>query len=123
MLGANKYILTHEQGHRSMFLFGGKTESILANTGHVQSLLSSPGYTNARYSTNDSNPEDPEAFLADATEHPGSWWEPGSSWLAARSGDKPAPKRVSSLKHPDLEAATFTEHMEKGYNDGKKTQL
>jgi hypothetical protein len=36
MLGANKYILTHEQGHRSMFLFGGKTESILANTGNTR---------------------------------------------------------------------------------------
>ena len=58
---------------------------------------------------NDSNPEDPESFLAGATEHPGSWWKPGTRWLAARSGvKKPAPKQLGSRKHSAKEAAPGT---------------
>jgi len=107
--GISDHITPWQGCYRSMRLYGGKTEFILARSGHVQSLLSSPDYPNARYYLNDSTPEDPEAFLAGATEHPGSWWKPGSRWLAARSGGKkPAPKRVGSRKHPALEAAPGT---------------
>jgi polyhydroxyalkanoate synthase len=107
--GTSDHITPWQGCYRSMLLFGGKTEFILAKSGHVQSLLSSPNYPNARYYINDSNPKDPDAFLAGATEHAGSWWKPGARWLAARSGGKkPAPKQVGSRKHPALEAAPGT---------------
>jgi polyhydroxyalkanoate synthase len=51
-------------------------------------------------------PADSEAWLAGATEIPGSWWNDWSKWLAAFGGPmKPAPKGYGNAKYKVIEPA------------------
>ena len=51
-------------------------------------------------------PLSPEAWLATAAEHQGSWWPDYLRWLEPRSGErKPKPKTLGSKEHEPIEAA------------------
>ena len=56
-------------------LIGGPTTFVLSNAGHIASLVNPPGNPKASYYTGASPGPDPEAWLASATRHTGSWWE------------------------------------------------
>jgi polyhydroxyalkanoate synthase len=51
-------------------------------------------------------PASPEAWLADAVEHPGSWWTDWSAWLAQFGGKQvAAPKKPGQGKYKAIEPA------------------
>jgi polyhydroxyalkanoate synthase len=55
---------------------------------------------------NDAGAPDPDAWLAGATEVPGSWWPDWDAWLARHGGaQRPAPKAAGSRRHPPLAPA------------------
>ena len=81
-------------------LIGGPTTFVLSNAGHIASLVNPPGNPKASYYTGASPGPDPEAWLASATRHTGSWWEAWADWVTKQSGAlKPAPTRTGSRKH------------------------
>jgi polyhydroxyalkanoate synthase subunit PhaC len=87
-------------------LLGGSVQFVLSSSGHIQALVNPPGNPRARFLTNPSLPEDADAWLADATEREGTWWEHWLDWLAERSGDeRRAPRRLGSAAYPPLEPA------------------
>ncbi|MBV8400498.1 MAG: alpha/beta fold hydrolase, partial [Acetobacteraceae bacterium] len=85
---------------------GGKWQYVLSQSGHIQSLINSPGNPKARFFTNAANPPTADAFLAGAESHQGSWWPHWAEWLSAHGGDKvAAPKTLGSNKHkPGIDA-------------------
>lgn len=92
--------------YRNTRLFGGKTEFVLSNSGHIQALLNPPGNPKAQYFANTDLPDDAEEWLAGAEPQQGSWWLRWAEWLAARAGDKkPAPKSLGRKSFPPLIAA------------------
>ena len=79
--------------YRSAKLFGGKVTYMLAGSGHIAGVVNPPSSGKYQHWTNDKLPATLEEWMAEAKEHPGSWWPTWDKWLAPLSGAKiPAPK-------------------------------
>jgi polyhydroxyalkanoate synthase subunit PhaC len=92
--------------YRTTALLGGHSTFVLANTGHIQTMVCPPGKAKSRYWVGPEPGPDPEAWRASAHEHTGTWWEHWAGWITERSGaEKPAPEALGSRAHPVLEDA------------------
>ncbi|MFJ1340846.1 class II poly(R)-hydroxyalkanoic acid synthase [Pseudomonas caricapapayae] len=84
--GSNDHITPWDAVYRSTLLLGGDKRFILANSGHVQSILNPPGNPKAHYVDNPRLSSDPRAWFYDAKQIDGSWWPQWLEWIQARSG-------------------------------------
>lgn len=57
---------------------------LLAGSGHIAGVVNPPSANKYRYWTNDGPADSLDAFIAGASEHPGSWWPHWRDWLVAR---------------------------------------
>jgi polyhydroxyalkanoate synthase len=79
---------------------------VLANSGHIQSLLSPPGNPKALFWAAAARPAKTEAWLEQSAKFSGSWWPHWLEWIKARSGElTSAPEMLGSEKNPPLGAA------------------
>jgi polyhydroxyalkanoate synthase len=81
--------------------YGGPKRFVLAGSGHIAGVVNPAGSTKYGYWTNGNLPADPEAWLAGAAQHPGSWWPHWAEWLSQHAGGKAkarVPGRTGSLK-------------------------
>jgi polyhydroxyalkanoate synthase len=89
--------------YRTPFLLAGASQFVLSSSGHIQALVNPPGNPRSRFLTNANLPEDPDAWLEQATEHEGTWWDHWLAWLAERAGDeRRAPRRLGTTASPTL---------------------
>jgi len=72
---------------------GGKTRLVVSGSGHVAGVVNPPAAGKYQYWLNDEGADTIEDWLAEAEEHPGSWWPDWAEWLAGHSGKK-VPARV-----------------------------
>jgi poly[(R)-3-hydroxyalkanoate] polymerase subunit PhaC len=87
-------------------LYGPRSTFVLANSGHIQSLLNPPGNPKACFWEGAANAATPEAWREQAAKQGGSWWPHWLEWIKARSGEMTsAPAALGSLQRPPLEAA------------------
>jgi polyhydroxyalkanoate synthase len=85
---------------------GGEMTFVLSYSGHIASLVNPPGNPKAHYWTGPAPGPDPDAWLAEADKHQGSWWEAWAGWVAPRSGERrPAPGHLGSDARPVLGSA------------------
>jgi polyhydroxyalkanoate synthase len=104
--GMTDHICSWRAVYNGARLFGGRSEFVLNSSGHVQTLVCPPTNFKARYYVNPSMGDDPDAWLKEATEQKGSWWDHWLGWLDKRSGDKrEAPASLGSRRFPPLEPA------------------
>jgi polyhydroxyalkanoate synthase subunit PhaC len=82
-------------------LFGGQSTFVLANSGHIQSLLNPPGNPKAFFFAAPAQQESADTWLEQAAKQTGSWWPHWLEWISARSGDK-APAALGSARHSHL---------------------
>ena len=68
-------------------LFGGETRFVLSGSGHIGGVVNPPAANKYGYWTNDKKGLSADAWIAGATEHPGSWWVDWEKWLAPKSGE------------------------------------
>jgi polyhydroxyalkanoate synthase len=61
----------------------GPTTFLLAGSGHIAGVVNPPSSGKYQYWTNDAGAETLDAFIAGASEHPGSWWPHWAEWLRA----------------------------------------
>ena len=109
---ADTYVLSAREDHIAPWtsayaatrLLGGDVRFVLTSSGHVAGIVNPPGSKRVHW-TNDELPADPEAWLAGATEHAGSWWEDWARWIETRSGDRRSPPPMGSATHPPLDEA------------------
>ncbi|MEE8506100.1 MAG: class I poly(R)-hydroxyalkanoic acid synthase, partial [Kiloniellales bacterium] len=69
-------------------LFSGPMKFTLAASGHIAGVINPPAAEKYCYWTNPKNPEAPDAWLAGAEEHPGSWWPEWAKWIGKYVGGK-----------------------------------
>ena len=67
-------------------LFAGPVEFVLGASGHIAGVINPPAKKKYGYRTGSETPASPEAWLAAAREHGGSWWPHWDRWLERFGG-------------------------------------
>jgi polyhydroxyalkanoate synthase len=79
---------------------------VLGASGHIAGVINPPSKNKRSYWVNEAQPENPEQWMADAVEHPGSWWPLWADFLAEHGGDDvPARATLGSDDYQPVEAA------------------
>jgi polyhydroxyalkanoate synthase len=104
--GLSDHITPWQGCYNTAKLYGGRSTFVLANSGHIQSLINPPGNPKAHFWTGAANAAGAEEWLKQAPKHSGSWWPHWLDWIKARSGETaPAPTALGSERNPPLDAA------------------
>ena len=104
--GIADHITPWQSNYRSTQLLGSEPRFVLSTSGHIAALVNPPGNEKSSYQTNDANPPTAEAWLREASEMKGTWWDDYVTWLSPRSGkEKAAPKRVGAKGYKPVEPA------------------
>ena len=67
-------------------LISGPAQFVLAASGHIAGVINAPARNKRNYWLNAAASPDPNAWLENATSHPGSWWPHWTAWLADFAG-------------------------------------
>ena len=95
--------------YASSQLLGGHTTFVLANTGHIQTLICPPGNPKSKYWVGGEPGPDADVWKGSAEERSGTWWGHWADWVIERSeGEKKAPVKLGSRTHPVLGDAPGT---------------
>lgn len=91
---APTYVLSAREDHiapwRSTFaatrLYGGPVRFVLAASGHIAGVINPPAGNKYCYWLHPRRTKTPEAWMAGATRHEGSWWPDWQKWISAHGG-------------------------------------
>jgi len=112
--GVTDHITPWQGCYKTARLYGERSTFVLANSGHIQSLLNPPGNPKAYFWADAARQETAQAWIDQSSKHNGSWWPHWLEWIAARSGDKKsAPNKLGSGQYPALDDAPGQYVMEK----------
>ncbi len=99
--GITDHITPWKACYETARIYGAKSEFILANAGHLQSLLNPPGSAKSFFFAAKVGGPEPDAWAETAQRNEGSWWPHWMAWMRQRSGALiPTPKKLGSRKHP-----------------------
>jgi polyhydroxyalkanoate synthase len=84
--------------------FGGPVRFVLAGSGHIAGIVNPPP-GKYPYWTNDKNPPTPDAWLAGAEQHEGSWWPEWNGWVKKYAAGQVAARKPGDGKLKVIEAA------------------
>ena len=112
--GLNDHITPWHGCYNTAKLYGPRSTFVLANSGHIQSLINPPANSKACFWIADTRAADATAWRERAAKHDGSWWPHWLKWIHARSGEKKsAPATLGSETNPVLVEAPGQYVMEK----------
>jgi polyhydroxyalkanoate synthase len=104
--GVTDHITPWQGCYKTAKLYGERSTFVLANSGHIQSLLNPPGNPKACFWSGAAREAHPEAWLKQATKQTGSWWPHWLDLIKARSGEMtPAAAALGSERNPPLDPA------------------
>ena len=86
-------------------LFSGPVRFVLGGSGHIAGIVNPPVANKYGYWTCEERPADPDAWLAAAAHHAGSWWGDWERWARNHGGDKVPARVPGSGALPALEDA------------------
>jgi len=100
------HIVPWRSAYRTTQLVGGKSQFVLGASGHIAGVINPAAKNKRSYWTGGPQGDDPDQWLAGATEVPGSWWNHWIKWLAPKGGKPVAARRkLGSKKYPVIEPA------------------
>jgi len=108
------HIVPWRGGYRSALTLGGDVNFILGASGHIAGTINSAARNKRSYWVGATHGAkggakmgpDPEAWLAKAKEHPGSWWTAWAKWLKPHGGKMVAARtKLGDAKHKPIEPA------------------
>jgi polyhydroxyalkanoate synthase len=104
--GATDHITPWQGCYNTAKLYGERSTFVLANSGHIQSLLNPPGNAKACFWAGAPSAASADAWLEHAAKQSGSWWPHWLGWIRARSGAlAPTPAALGSARYAPLDAA------------------
>jgi poly[(R)-3-hydroxyalkanoate] polymerase subunit PhaC len=104
--GLTDHITPWQGCYNTAKLYGERSTFVLANSGHIQSLLNPPGNPKACFWAGAGSAASAESWLEQTAKQSGSWWPHWLEWIKARSADMtPAPAALGSEQNPALGAA------------------
>jgi polyhydroxyalkanoate synthase len=104
--GITDHITPWQGCYETARLYGERSTFVLANSGHIQSLINPPENKKAYFWAGPAQADNADAWLAQSAKNQGSWWPHWLEWIAARSGDKKdAPASLGSTELPALDVA------------------
>ena len=107
--GYTDHITPWRAAYTSTQVLGGDKEMAVVKSGHIQSFVNPAAKSRYDYWEGPPVSDDPDRWLAGATEHHGSWWPQWIEWLIARSGPEKAPaSALGNRKYPPLGPAPGT---------------
>ncbi len=86
-------------------LLKGPVRFVLGGSGHIAGIINPPAANKYCYWTNDDRVADPDAWLEQAAQHPGSWWADWGRWAAQHGGGKIAARIPGKGKLKAIEDA------------------
>ncbi len=107
------YMLSTKEDHiapwkstfRATALYSGPVKFVLAGSGHIAGVINPPTKVKYGYWTNGRKYKDPDAWLAAAKAHEGSWWPDWSAWNKSHAGDEVPARLPGAGALPALEDA------------------
>jgi polyhydroxyalkanoate synthase len=100
------HIVPWRSAYRSVGLLGGEKKFVLGASGHVAGVVNPAAKGKRSYWAGEPYPENPDAWLAAAKEHPGSWWTEWARWLDGfKGGERAAPGAPGSARYSAIEPA------------------
>ncbi|HEU0229646.1 MAG TPA: class I poly(R)-hydroxyalkanoic acid synthase [Burkholderiaceae bacterium] len=106
------HIVPWRSAYASTDILRGPLRFVLGASGHIAGVINPPAkkrrhyWTHARTYTHADIPADPDAWLAHADQHEGSWWPDWSQWLASHGGELVrARSRLGNARHKPIEQA------------------
>ena len=100
------HIVPWRAAYRSLGLLGGEKKFVLGGSGHIAGVINPAAGNKRSYWTSDRQPEDAEAWLAQAREERGSWWPQWSQWLEGfKGGTREAPAQTGNAHYRAIEPA------------------
>jgi polyhydroxyalkanoate synthase len=104
--GITDHITPWQGCYETAKLYGERSTFVLANSGHIQSLINPPENKKAYFWAGPAQANNADAWLAQSAKNQGSWWPHWLQWIAARSGGKKtAPASLGGADLPALGAA------------------
>jgi polyhydroxyalkanoate synthase len=113
--GLTDHITPWQGVYRTAQLYGGaRSTFVLANSGHIQSLVNPPGNPRAWFMAGSARAATAESWLERQAKTEGSWWSHWREWIRARSGPlAPAPAALGNARHRPITAAPGTYVLER----------
>ncbi len=100
------HIVPWQSAYQTTQLVSGKSQFVLGASGHIAGVINPASKNKRSYWTGGKQGEDAQAWLASATETPGSWWNHWIKWLAPKAGKSVAArKRLGNAKYKPIEPA------------------
>jgi polyhydroxyalkanoate synthase len=102
------HIVPWRSAYRTLRLLGGDDKTfVLGASGHIAGVVNPPDKKRRSHWTGKAPyPADPERWLENSRENPGSWWPVWSSWLSRHGGgEREAPSAPGNVQYRPIEAA------------------
>jgi len=100
------HIVPWHTAYASARLLRGKTEFVLAASGHIAGVVNPATRNRRNYWLGDKLGKAPARWLKGAQSRPGSWWPHWSGWLTQHGGPRvQARTSPGSAQYPEIEAA------------------
>jgi polyhydroxyalkanoate synthase subunit PhaC len=100
------HIVPWRSAYRTTQFVGGRSQFVLGASGHIAGVINPASKNKRSFWAGGKQGADADAWLASATETPGSWWPHWFNWLAPRTGKPVAARRkLGNRQYPVIEPA------------------
>jgi polyhydroxyalkanoate synthase len=100
------HIVPWRSAYRTLGLLGGEKTFVLGASGHIAGVINPADKNRRSHWLGEPYAEDPDAWLASASEQRGSWWPRWAAWLdGQRGGTRKAPAKAGNRRYKPIEAA------------------